>query len=238
MANVYYQDLFWQVRSELPGVPLPLLYMNYAEAVRQFCVDSKAWQYSCPNALDLDADEAFPDITVGTDIPASTYIVEPVRIKWSSGKYITFKTRDQLDSIAGDWEQRTASIPDHWTITEPGQFRLYPLLSTAETEAVYLRVAIAPIVAINGSRNNMPEALANEWAQAWAYGALSRLMKIPGKDWTNISLASSYGDLFEDCIVKAKSRAAADYGRPNRQVVYGGLPIGGSDAIGPDDYRR
>lgn len=237
MANVDVRDLFWQVRLELPGVPNPVLFFNYIEAVREHLRRSLAWQYSCPNALTIAADEAWPDITVGTDIPEGTYIVEPVRVKFD-GSNVTFKTRTQLDEMDLSWEERTASRPTSWTITSPGDFRLYPLLADEAEEALILRVALAPVVTVSESATAVPEALAYEWSGHWAHGALSRLMKVPGKDWTNVSLASSYAEMFEQDIKDAKSRAGADYGRPTRTVVYGGLPIGDKRSSTNDDYGR
>lgn len=237
MANVDIRDLFWQVRLELPGVPNPVLYFNYIEAVREHLRRSLAWQFSCPNALDLAAGEAWPNLVEGTDIPSSTYVVEPLRVKFD-GNNLGFKTRSQLDLMDQSWEETTASRPSHWTITSPGDWRVYPLLADDSTESLILRVALAPVVTVNDSATSVPEALAYEWSDAWAHGALTRLMKLPGKDWTNVALAASYGEMFEQDIKDAKSRAGADYGRPRRTVAYGGLAIGATTRRPTDDYGQ
>lgn len=234
MANVNFSDIYWPVRAELPGVPLPLLYNHYAEAVREFIAKSHAWQYSCPNALDLAASTAWPTLVAGTDIPTNTYVVEPVNLKWSDGTDIPFRTRDQLDEIDPDWEQETATKPDYWTITAPGAWRVYPLLSASVTDELYLRVALAPTVA----GGVVPEELANEFRETWEKGALARLLKIPGKDWTNPVAAQVYKQSYDEEIAMAKSRAAADYGRPHRFVRYGGLAIGTGRGRVRDDYGR
>jgi hypothetical protein len=231
MAN--YVDMFWQVRVELPGVPLPLLHLNYAETVREFFQRSLAWQHSVPNALDLNANTAWPTLTAPADIPEDTYVVQPVRVKFD-GTDVTFKTRDQLDEIDMDWEAATGSSPDHWTITSPGTWRVYPLLSANASDMIRLRVALAPVQAATA----IPDELANEFQAAWKNGTLAKLLKIPGKDWTNNTLAASYMTSFEDDIVKAKSRAAADFGRPHRTVQYGGLSINGSGRRSTDDYGK
>lgn len=239
MADVDYRDMFWMVRDELPGIPVPTLFYRYAETVRDFCARSKAWQYDIPTALSLNANTAWPTITAGTHIPDDTYIVEPVRVKWAAdGDVITFKTRDQLDAIDRDWESLTGTRGRYWTITSPGSYRLYPLLAETTTDALRLRVALAPRVDVATPRTSIPEELANEWKQVWAHGVLSSCMKMPGKDWTNVQLAKAYGDLYEEGIKMAKSRAAADYGRPDRSVRYGGLSIGGSGRRTVDDYGR
>lgn len=241
MADVEFRDIFWQVRAELPGVPVPLLYYHYVEAVREFCTRAKAWQHDVPSLLDLGAGVVFPVIVPGTDIPLDTYLVQPLAVKWaSSSRIITFKTRDQLDELDPDWESLTGSIPEHWTVTGPKAWRVYPLLATSETGVIRLRVALAPSRTEAGGRTGMPEELSDEFHDTWGFGCMSRLMRIPGKDWSNPGQSGAYRQIFEQGIMDAKSRAAADFGRPRRQTEYGGLPIGGKDTrnrgSNRDDY--
>ena len=226
MVDVAYRDIFWQVRTELPGVPVPLLYYHYAEAVREFCTKAKAWQHNIPNLLDLAAGVPFPVITEGVEIPADTYIVQPVSVKWDPSTIVGFKTRDQLDELDPNWEADTGPVPRYWTVTGPKAWRVYPLLSTSATAVARIRVAIAPSRTEASGRTGMPEELADEFHDTWAYGAMARLMRIPGKDWTNPGQAQFYLGLFEQGIMDGKSRASADFGRPRRQTEYGGLPIG------------
>jgi hypothetical protein len=235
MANVNFSDIYWGVRAQLPGVPLPLLHNHFGEAVREFIAKSHAWQHNCPVALDLAADTAWFTLVMPTDIPTGTYVVEPVNLKRSDGTNIAFQTRDQLDEIDPDWEQAEAGQVDFWTITGPSAWRVYPLLTDALTDEFYLRVSLAPTVASGA----VPEELANEFRSTWDKGALARLLAIPGKDWTNPVAAQVYQSQYEEEIAMAKSRAAADYGRPHRFVRYGGLAIGGAGTGRiKDDYGR
>ncbi len=242
MAEVSYRDLMWQVRTELPGVPEPALFMNYAIAVREHLRRALAWQYNAGLVTWTSTDD-FPD--AASALPTNTVIVQPVQVKWSNGVIIPFKTRQQLDELDGDWEQSTTAglEPDFWTITSPGNFALIPDSSTTVTSAAELRLAIVPTLPTTAAdgRTGVPEELALEFSEDWAHGALSKLLKIPGKDWTNLQLAGNYGDLFDQDIKIAKARAGADFGRPRRQVRYGGLGIGGAQGRLPnnkDDYGR
>ena len=96
---------------------------------------------------------------------------------------------------------------------------------------------LLPTTAADG-RLGVPEELALEFSEDWAHGALAKLLKIPGKDWTNLPLAVAYSDIFEQDIMKAKSRAGADFGRPRRRVRYGGLGLGKAARRVSDDYGK
>lgn len=231
MADVSYRDLLWQVRTEAPGVPEPVLWMEYALSVRDHLRRSLGWQYNA-GLVTWNSGDNFPDAT--SSVPSLTVIVQPVQVKWNNGAIIPFKTRQELDELDGDWEQATTAgqQPTFWTISSPGSFLLYPDSSTTVSNAVELRLALAPVlptVTADG-RAGVPEELALEFSEDWAHGALARLFKIPGKDWTNLQLATAYGAIFEQDISKAKSRAGADFGRPRRRVQYGGISIGGASS--------
>ena len=234
MANVNFADIWWGVRAELPGVPVPLLYAHFSESVREFLAKSLAWQYNCPNLLNLGASTAWPTLVAPTDIPTGSYVVQPVKLKWADGTDIPFVTRDQLDKMDGDWEAATGGEVEYWTITGPSTWRVYPLLTSAVTSKLRLRVALATTAA----GGVVPEELANEHRATWEKGALARLLRIPGKDWTNPRASQMYQFEYEKEIAMAKSRAAADYGRPQRVVEYGGLSIGGSGRRINTDYGK
>lgn len=229
MADIDYRDMFWQIRTEVPGVPEPTLFMQFASAVREHLRLSQGWQVNL-GLLDWDAVDDFPDMSAA--IPTNTSVVQPVRVKWENGDLIPFKTRQELDELDGDWEQETRDTgpPDYWTISAPGQFLMYPQNTANETSVVEVRVAVQPVLPISTAdgRTSIPQEIADEYQEHWVRGTLSKLLKIPGKDWTNIPLAGSYGQMFEQDIREAKARAGADFGRPRRRMQYGGLGISGS----------
>lgn len=241
MAEISYRDLLWQVRVECPGVPEPLLMMNYMLVVREHLRRSHGWQYNA-GLITWTSTDNFPDASAA--IPSNTVIVQPVQVKWKNGAILPFKTRQELDELDGNWEQAaTAGLqPDYWTITEPGKFLLYPDSSTTVAAAVELRLAVVPLLPTTAAdgRTGVPEELALEFSEHWAHGALAKLLKIPGKDWTDIQLAAAYSSMFEDDIMVAKSRAGADFGRPRRRLRYGGLGMGGSGrrSTSQNDYGK
>ena len=86
------------------------------------------------------------------------------------------------------------------------------------TSSLQLRVILVPT-----SLTDVPDFFYDEFHDAWRWGALARLLKMPGKDWTNLPLAGFYQKRYDDEIRIAKSRAQAEFGQPDRTMSYGGL---------------
>lgn len=63
----------------------------------------------------------------------------------------------------------------------------------------------------------LPECLAR-WAEALLYGALYRLLKMPGQTWTNLQLAADYRMQFQAQIFEAKRLSAAGHQNGPRAV--------------------
>lgn len=228
MADITFRDMFWQVRPDAPGVPEPLLFMHYARAVQEHLIFTKAWNYNSDALHDWGDGVDFITVTAGVHIPAETRIIQPTALKWEAdGNLIPFRTRDWLDNSDSDWESTTAAKPRFWTITAPGVHVLYPGNTAAGTGVIRGRFAVSnllPTSLVTG-RVGMPEEIAVEFQDHWANGTLARLLAVPGKDWTNPQLAREYANKFHMQKMEAKARAAADFGRPDRQTSYGGIEL-------------
>lgn len=218
MANIDLSSQFWQVRTELPGVPEPVLHYRYSQAVKDFLHRSEAWRYTITTPVTCTSGEDFPSLT--SSIPTNTYVVRPVSVKWVTGTALPFRTRDELDQVNPQWEQETALQPSAWTILQPGVFKLYPTPSATTSAALYFRVALSIKVP---DATQIPEELVREWDDAFAAGALTRLYAMPNKDWSNPALAAAYSNKFEHYVNVAKARTASDYGHHARTVQYGGI---------------
>lgn len=233
MAEVNFRDNLWMIRDHVPGVPEPMLYRMYAQTVKDFLRRAEAWRYTSPNLLDWASTDAFPDLTVAGALPTvvagDVEVIIPDMVKWSDGLEIPFKTREQLDEIDPDWEALTGVKGMYWTITAPGTFYIYPQASSNLTGVIRLRTILTINIA---SRVSLPEEIMLEHENAFKIGTLSALYAIPGKDWSNIQLALAWGDQFETLIRNARSKADADYGKPERKMAYGGIPFSRSSSVG------
>lgn len=223
MAQVI-TDLLPQLRIELPGIPEPVLIDGLYDALDDFLKEAEVWKYSIPALLDWTTALSFPAIAAATEIPASTRVVRIDTVKYGVGgtnlKTVPFKTRDQLDSEIPDWEVRTGNSPDVWTNNGPETPQIVPVADADVLGSLKVRV----ILGVADQSVVVPEFLLYEFGDEIKYGALARLMKIPGKDWTNFRAASGYLSMFKAGIVTAKSRSEAEYGQPtSREMAYGGI---------------
>lgn len=227
-------DLYPLIRIELPGIPEPVLADVIQLVIDDFLRRSEAWRYTVPGLLDWTTGQQFPTITPGTEIPLNTRVVRYDMVKFASDgsnlKAVPFKTRQQLDNEMPDWEVRTGSSPQSWTTN--GMFA--PIIVPIATANVLGSLKLRVILATDQANNNIPEFILHEFGDAIRYGVLGRLMKIPGKDWSDATAASAYLQFFEEEVKKAKSRSDAEYGQPDRIMSYGG--IGGYGKAGYDDY--
>lgn len=219
MADVALSTQFWKVQQHCPGAPTPLVFYAFAEAAKEFLYRSEAWRYDVPTLLDYDIADTFPNLAAA--IPANTWVVRPVALKWAEdGALIPFVTRAKLDEAAPLWETETADRPTNWTITGPRQYRIYPRSSIDTPTAIRARVALSIKVP---ESTTIPEELMHEWDEAFVAGALARLFGMSGKDWTDPRRAGGEKAIFERFVSVARGRTDADYARPTRTVAYGGL---------------
>ncbi len=94
------------------------------------------------------------------------------------------------------------------------------------------------IITPTDALTTLPDFLFFEFEDDFRNGTLARLMKIPGKDWTNMSAASGYASLFTAGIMKAKSRAKVEFGQPQLSTSYGGIPSSTSFSPNVNDYGQ
>lgn len=222
--TVAVDTLYNTVRVEVPGIPEPLLVEGVRKAIQEFFKESEAWRYVIPGVLDWTTALTFPAMAAGTEIPVGTRVTRVDDVKYASDgtslQKIAFRTPQQLDDEFSNWEVLTGSGPLRWTNDGAGDApRIVPIATANVTGSLKVRVILAPINALV----LLPDFLYYEFEDDFKNGALARLMKIPGKDWTNFAAASAYASLFKAGYVKAKSRANAEYGQPSRETSYGGI---------------
>ena len=229
--------LYPELRVELPGVPEPLLVAATKRITRQFFRKSEAWRYDLDNILNWTTALTFPAIVAGTDIPDNTHVVRIDKVRYGvthATRTLRFVPRDQLDRENPRWATETGSSPKAWTHAASSVAQIIPIASASVSSSLHIRAVIAP----SPDLVSLPDFLFYEFEEAIKFGTLAQLMKIPGKDWSAANLATLNEKKYRNGIKEAKSKAQAEYGQPNREMVYGGIPFSTAGARRTDDYGQ
>lgn len=213
-----------KIRIEAPGVPEPLLEDVTKDAMKDFFREAEIWRYTLPTLLNWTTAIVFPAMTAGVEIPAGTRVKRVDELKYASDgvslRKVDFYTRQDMDGVFSDWEVKTGSAPLAWTNDPTSDNpRIIPIATADVNGSLQVRVILVPT-----SLTDIPNFFYDEFHDAWRWGALARLLKMPGRDWTNPPMAAFYQNRYDEEIKLAKSRAQAEFGQPNKRIMaYGGI---------------
>ena len=202
------------ISVELPGAPTPVIDAAVILTIRDFLRRSEAWR----ETLTLDWTQT-PTLT---PTAANSSVVTVQKVYDTEREIpVPFKTDEQLRDEAYAWAN-AAGEPYAWTLTEENVLKVYPAPTAEATVLGRLDVTISVNVDASGTFN-LPQALWDRYEDAFRNGSLSRIMKIPGRDWTDDRRAAAYGLAYESAVADAKIRGQANFGRPVRTTGYGGI---------------
>jgi hypothetical protein len=210
-------------------------------ATREFLTKTEAWKPWAAVQKDATADTAtvswinhLPDPVAPAD-PELQYITLRIEtLQWApTGEEIPFATHDDLQQMDREWRTRTGPQPKFWTpeigSTDRAVARLVPVPSATVTEALRARLVIITHTYAGIGANatdtlavELPDDLFHRYFDVLVNGALSRLYRMPGRDWTDRPLSEYHRKLFEDALVLIKSEADNDYTSAPVVVQYGG----------------
>lgn len=128
-------------------------------------------------------------------LPPDTVLVEPTRVELDGGR-----------------------LPSQgWWTTAAGELELSPGYRGHQLTG---ELALAP----GDEADEIPDRIGNEFRDAITYGALSRLLRVPQAEWSDLRLAGVYAGLFNEAKDAAAVRAENGYkSNRTRRVRYGGL---------------
>lgn len=213
-----FSSLYPEIAIEVPGCPELLIEAAVRRAIRRFLRESEVWRGDLA-AVDFDPAASLIDVAaLAPDADTAVLGIDMVR-RVSDGEPLTFMARVELDDEIADWTKETGTKPSIYTLESPTSARIVPVADDTVVGEIVFRV----VFGVASTSTIIPDWIYDEYDEAIRYGALSNLMKTPGKDWTDVNLAIAHGNLFEASIVSASSDKGADFGTPDREVHYGGI---------------
>lgn len=206
MANITYTELLDEVLPELSADPSdPVTENAIRRAVTEFCADSWIWQY-LPDPLDVTANEAAVDLEPpgGADITAVLHVA-------LDGTPLDKRAAHWLDANLPRWRTDTAT-PRHYTQIDTDQIILAPVPASSGSGVLTMTLALQPSHTATG----FPRWIFKLHEAALVDGAVSRLMLMADKPWSNAANGADRRARFHDA--KANARAAV-------VMALGGAPL-------------
>lgn len=208
-------DIYPFVQIEAPGCPIPVVRSAALLTLRDFLRETRAWrttltpvEWANPLVLTLPA---------GSELSITHKVYD--RLQRCE---IDFFTAEQLRGETDVTWREPGPNPIVWTLEDGKAPVLYPAPAGTAVTADRLDVTVVLNAARDAATAAIPDWLWEKYEEAFIFGTLARVLRIPGRDWTNPQQAMAYGTGYQSWKQQAKSEATADFGRPTRVVRYGG----------------
>lgn len=194
----------------VPFCPDPLVEQNLRSATIEFCERSKAY------VLDMDAFNTISGVyEYDFDIPTGTEVHQVLQMTYDGRDMDPISPRS-LEVNYPDWRDRTGR-PHVYLQKTPSTFWLVPV--PQGSFPVIASVALKP----SRTSNNIDTTISNQYRDGIIYGTLYRLLRMPGREWTDINAAREYLAQFNNEITQAELRARGGDLGVKRTVKYKGI---------------
>ena len=173
------------VRPWAPGVPDPTAYKAIRNAAIEFCERTRLWKY------EDDYDVTVEDCNGGIFTPSGSQLHDIEAVLFNGHELEPRATRD-LDRLEKGWRtgELGSGLPKYYTQIDPNTLRIVPAMEGH----LYLCLRLKP----SQDATDVPDFLAGEYREVIAWGALGRLLTIPGQSYSNPDLGTFYAAKFSD----------------------------------------
>lgn len=209
-----YESLLPEIIPMVPSCPDTLIEQNIRAAAIEFCEKTGIYQ------AELD-----PITTVGgiyeydLEPPSQTAVH---KIMWATydGNDLESISTKLLEQRKPDWRNADYyGTPEYFLKQGQSTFWLVPVPSATMVSSTIIRVQLKP----THRSTACDETVMEDYRDSIINGAIFRLLRIPGREWTDIASAQIYGGLFAEGIVRAERDARHADEPIARKVKYGGI---------------
>ena len=207
-----YESLIPEIIPIVPACPDSLIHQHIRSTVIDLCERSFIYQ------KELD-----PITTVASiyeydfDAPSGTVVH---KIEWAvyDGDALEPATSGLLEQRKPDW-RTTTGTPEYILKQNQTSFIIAPIPASGKTEGLILRVALKP----THTSTSCDSTVMSDNRDAIVNGTLSRLLRIPAKEWSDINSASVYHGFYIESLATAEKRARLGDTAVAGKVNYGGI---------------
>lgn len=199
-----WSDFLPEVLIEVPGCPEPLVEHHIRNAAIEFCNETLIWREDL-TPIDSVIEQAEYTLTP----PAGSRIVMPVSVEYDD-KLIDPETEENLNAKSRTWRTNDPGTPSVFLIPDPLTILLHERPNSVIVGGIAVKAALKP----TRNATEVADIVYDDWAEAVAAGALSRIMEIPDKPWTNPNQSIYYHRKFNGA--KNNARVKVDRGHAQR----------------------
>lgn len=188
MATVTWQSFYPLILPDVANCPTVTVDATLAAVAADFCSRTQIWReqldqgYTVSNIAEYDLD--------GTAVIESVLWVVCDGIKLTPTDYRVVP-HDRLSEV---------NQPTHYWVVNENILRLFPIPNA--------RYVLNVGVSLKPSRTavGVEDWIYETWAETIASGAISRLARVPKKEWTDFSLSEVHRKLYERGVAEAEQR--------------------------------
>jgi hypothetical protein len=222
---ISYESLLSEVLPMVAGCSDTLAENAIRSAAIEFCERTSAYQ------SELDAITTISNIYEYDLEPPTGTTVHKILWVTHDGQDLEPLTTTLLEQRVPRWRTDNG-LPVYFVQPTASLIWLVPIPSAQVVNSTIIRAVLKP----THTSTTCDESIMDEYRDAIVNGALFRLLRIPGKDWSDLQGAQLYSSLFESVVITAERRGRqADEGVA-RRVVYGG--VGGFGSRRRNRYGR
>jgi hypothetical protein len=213
MATVAYTAWLPEVMPDAPDCPEVVALNAIRNAAIEFCNETLYWQ------ADIGAVALTDALLPYTIAPPASTVVAQVMVASLLGRPLAVTNIQELDNRVVNWREAEGQ-PRAVFQPDPGVLDLYPRPAGTDSYDVFIRVALAPTRA----STTVDDRLHIGYLEDIAAGALSRLLAMPNRPWSNTEGARYYGSTFASAKVEAAIEATKSFGRGELMVQMRTIP--------------
>lgn len=188
MAKIW-DDFLPLISPHLPGCPNASMRLYLASTASDFFARTYLWREQI-------GDIAVIPSQVDYVLTPSTGLVEDIiSVVYNE----TALTRTDLRLIGAEKLSETGEPREFWVQADTS-IRIFPTPEESTTLKVYA------VLKPNRSGTGVEDWIYETWADTIVSGAISQLAMTPGKEWSDIALASMHKGLYERAITNARIR--------------------------------
>jgi len=209
-----YEDLLPEILPMVPGCPDTLVETTIRAAVIELCEKAAVYQ------RELDTVTTVANIYEYDLEPPSSTVVHSILWVTFDGEHIEPISTTLLEQRKPKWRDSSYyGTPEYFIKVSQSQFWLVPVPDVTKVGSTVVRVQLKPTYTSTACDSEVM----TDYRDTIINGTLFRLLRMPGKDWSDLTTAQGYGVLFSSGVELADRKANHDDMPVARKVKYGGV---------------